>query len=282
MLPIHLVLAASALAGAEFDRYDANKDGHIEPAEISEPMGGIDAARNLMSIFDVDRDGNWTQAETDAWAKTMHEGPLAVPVEAFAQAPTLHEAFLGFFRADDANNDGVHSGNEGRYRPGMLPRLDADGSGTLSPAEVWPLHMATLDTAAPSVRRMFENLVDEGKDGRLGKGEIERGIRLLAKDLGTTAAVALTFDESGDGHIEGNEVNRWLEDAFSRAFFRYLDESKDGKISVSEARGRTPFDAREVAALMDGFDKDKSGSLSESEFLRWRAFTRAQSVIGQP
>ncbi|MBY0232105.1 MAG: EF-hand domain-containing protein [Gemmataceae bacterium] len=217
-----------------FDWHDKDKDGFLSkdeavrllPAEVLTALanGAIRAdgpRSNLLSALDTDRDGKVSRAEFSAWLKRNGLGAVALSVDAT--------------RAETAN----------RVNDALWKRLDGDGDGRLSEAELAKL---------PSLL----DKLDENEDEQLSESELthEAGPeyagfapRLAARG----PAPDFLLDQGGQAPA-----------ALARTLIRLYDKDKDGKLSRAEAG----LDAEAFAAL----DADGDGKLSarELEMLRLR------------
>jgi hypothetical protein len=84
--------------------------------------------------------------------------------------------------------------------------------------------------------------MDKDKDGKISKAEWSGDPKAFAK-----------YDKNGDGYILADEKPTGM------PTIEVMDKNGDGKITKDEF----PTDA--AAGMFDQFDKDKNGSLSESE-----------------
>lgn len=193
--PTELAAAHQKRQDARFARFDADGDGKIAlatlPADLPAPM------RERLASADTDKDGTVTRAEF-----------AALP-------PRDHGEHGRGWRHGDANAKHFEGGPGG-----FLKKLDANGDGTVSVAEL------PSDLPAPMRERLVA--ADSNKDGVLSKEEL------------AAAHPKPTFE----------------------GFVKRFDANQDGKVSVAElpADLPAPFRADLVAA-----DADKDGILSKDE-----------------
>jgi len=178
------------------------------------------------------------------------------------------------FEAIDANSDGVISESELRKAATAIRKLDADGDGAITLAEVSP----PGGPGGPGGRfggdqfvdRVMEN--DKNGDGTITVDEVDQG------DERTTMMLR-NADQDGDGSVTREELVASMErfrqgggpggnfgpggmdSRQIRASILRYDVDRDGKLSTQEAQG-IPDQARQ---MLQGRDLNEDGFIDASE-----------------
>jgi Ca2+-binding EF-hand superfamily protein len=142
---------------------------------------------------------------------------------------------LGF--AADNTTAAAPKGERGSH----FKKADADGSGTLSRAEV--------EKSMPRLAKQFDQ-IDTNKDGQLSRDELK--------------AWRKTHKHA---HKKGNTAER---QAKAAERFKHADTNGDGKISRAEAEKNAP----RLAKKFDAIDANKDGQLTQDELRAYRESKR--------
>jgi Ca2+-binding EF-hand superfamily protein len=132
-------------------------------------------------------------------------------------------------------------------RGSHFSRADADGSGTLSRAEV--------EKSMPRLAEKFDQ-IDTNKDGQLSRDEM-KAWKKTHKHV----------------HKKGNKAER---QARAAERFKHADTNGDGKISRAEAEQNAP----RLAKKFDAIDADKDGQLTQDELRAYRESKRSRKDKG--
>jgi Ca2+-binding EF-hand superfamily protein len=158
------------------------------------------------------------------------------------------------FAAIDADADGVITKNELRKAVVQLKKLDTDGDGNLTFAEVTPHGVARpVAPAGPAwdpnqfVNRLMEN--DKNGDGKLTADEVTDTVRPMIEGA----------DQNGDGVFERTELTAHLQNMRNRgpggpAGFR-------GPAGFADQ----PFDANQMTGQLMRSDRNGDGRLTPDE-----------------
>ena len=158
----------------------------------------------------------------------------------------------------DTNEDGQLTKEEFKGPDEMFERLDADGDGVITKAEVEAVRAQRGQRGGDPAQRWQHMLerVDANNDGQISKdefqGEDEVFDRLDGNGDGTLSQeefVAATR-RRGQG---GGDPGQWWQRMLERA-----DANKDGKLSKEEFQGPDE--------MFDRFDADGDGILTQEEF----------------
>lgn len=247
-----LAASGSALTAQEHDqafleRFDSNKDGKLQVAELPERM------RAHLADADNDKDGVLSSGELAAahqkrqdshFARLDGDGDGKI---ALATLPAdLPEHVRQRIASADTDKDGTvtraefaalpppdHEGRErGWHRSdvgakhfeggpgGLLKKLDANGDGTVTVAE--------LPTDLPAPMRERLAAADSNKDGILSKDELA-----AAHPKPTFEGFVKRFDANQDGKVAVTELPADLPAPF-RADLVAADSDKDGLLSKEE------------------------------------------------
>lgn len=148
----------------------------------------------------------------------------------------------------DENRDGVISREEaGRHGAQRFQKMDIDGDGVLSPAE---LQQGRSSRRGAARKQGFEK-VDANGDGTIQSNEFRGGADAFAK-LDSNGDGNLSAEELKSGRGQGTRPGRGGRDVFGR-----LDTNQDGKLDRGEFRG----DDEQFGRL----DANKDGWLSTDE-----------------
>ena len=247
-----LAASGTALSAQERDqafleRFDSNKDGKLQVAELPERM------RGHLADADNDKDGVLSPGELAAahqkrqeahFARLDADGDGKIPV---ATLPSdLPEHVRQRIAAADTDKDGTvtraefaalpppkHEAHEhGRHHGGVgakhfeggpggfLKKLDANGDGTVTVAEL------PSDLPAPMRERLAA--ADSNKDGVLSKDELA-----AAHPKPTFEGFVKRFDANQDGKVAVTELPADLPAPF-RVDLIAADSDKDGILSKDE------------------------------------------------
>ncbi|KAK0526273.1 Calcium-binding component of the spindle pole body (SPB) half-bridge [Tilletia horrida] len=132
------------------------------------------------------------------------------------------------------------------------------------------------------IKEAFE-LFDTDKDGAIGYHELKVAMRALGFDLKKAEVLKILKDNdrSGQGFIEWEDFNRIMTERIAardpvdeiRRAFALFDDDGTGKISlrnlkrVAKELGEN-LDDDELQAMIDEFDLDQDGEISEQEFIQ--------------
>ncbi|KAL9936402.1 hypothetical protein V8E36_004470 [Tilletia maclaganii] len=132
------------------------------------------------------------------------------------------------------------------------------------------------------IKEAFE-LFDTDKDGAIGYHELKVAMRALGFDLKKAEVLKILkdHDRSGQGFIEWEDFNRIMTERIAardpldeiRRAFALFDDDGTGKISlrnlkrVAKELGEN-LDEDELQAMIDEFDLDQDGEISEQEFIQ--------------
>ncbi|CAD6936150.1 unnamed protein product [Tilletia controversa] len=138
------------------------------------------------------------------------------------------------------------------------------------------------DEQRQEIKEAFE-LFDTNKDGAIGYHELKVAMRALGFDLKKTEVHKLIkdYDRSGQGLIEWEDFNRIMTQRIAerdpideiRRAFSLFDDDNSGRISlrnlkrVAKELGEN-LDDDELQAMIDEFDVDQDGEISEEEFIK--------------
>jgi Ca2+-binding EF-hand superfamily protein len=143
-----------------FQTLDANDDKAVTRDEV--PESGKSAFDGLVKLADSDGDGRIDQREFFEALQLARESALS----ALPRNPAEFEAV-------DKNKDGKISRDEFQGVPFMFARADADGDGTLSPAEAVKFRETAGTNAQPGANQFGPRFVamDRNKDGKIARDE---------------------------------------------------------------------------------------------------------------
>jgi Ca2+-binding EF-hand superfamily protein len=166
-------------AQAQFARIDANKDGKLTADEVQSPM--------LLELADVDGNGEVTLAEFQkvALQRAMRRSEVG--------GDDGHKGGAG-----RKSGRGRKGGGRGRLNAGMLEGWDTDGDGRVSPDEF------------PGRSKMFER-IDRNGDGFLTEADVAAA-RDAKKKPRPDADVIESMDADGDGRLHRGEFRGSAED----------------------------------------------------------------------
>ncbi|KAE8218351.1 hypothetical protein CF319_g7758 [Tilletia indica] len=132
------------------------------------------------------------------------------------------------------------------------------------------------------IKEAFE-LFDTDKDGAIGYHELKVAMRALGFDLKKAEVLKILkdHDRSGQGFIEWEDFNRIMTERIAardpideiRRAFALFDDDGTGKINlrnlkrVAKELGEN-LDDDELQAMIDEFDLDQDGEISEQEFIQ--------------
>lgn len=181
------------------ERLDGDKDGKVSLDEFKAHVAAT------FKVFDADGDGEVTKAEIEARRDAFKEARKALRTAAAADKDKAREALraAGPFMLPGAGR--------------TFERADADGSGSLSEAEV-----------LASAERIFE------RRDRSGDGALDRADAGPRKGKGRhgeqhAARMLKRLDADGDGKVSRDEFLRRASDAFQR-----VDADGNGEVTRAE------------------------------------------------
>ncbi|KAM0754898.1 EF-hand [Meredithblackwellia eburnea MCA 4105] len=141
-------------------------------------------------------------------------------------------------------------------------------------------HQQLSPDQAAEIREAFE-LFDMDKDGRIDYHELKVAMRALGFDLKKAEVLKILRDASGDQtFINFEQFHRTMEQMILdrdpmeelRRAFKLFDDDNTGRISVRNLKkvardlGESLGD-EELKAMIDEFDLDGDGEISEQEFI---------------
>jgi len=137
------------------------------------------------------------------------------------------------------------------------------------------------DEQRQEVKEAFE-LFDTDKDGAIDYHELKVAMRALGFDLKKAEVLKLLrdHDKHGQGVMDFDDFSKIMTERILardpldevRRAFRLFDDDGTGKISMRNLRrvakelGET-LDDEELQAMIDEFDLDQDGEISEAEFI---------------
>lgn len=192
-----LALAGTALAGPDcgkagkgaaerFERLDANKDGKVTLAELTQ------SKESWLGKVDVNKDGVATAAELEQSHKALHA-----------------ERVARIFEKRDANKDGRLTQAESQMPERWFARSDDNNDGILTAAE---LAAPPRDKGARAGKRPGKRgkgqlaHLDQNDDGKVEREELRQAATRMLQRLDRNADGSLTSDElarGGRGHGKG-------------------------------------------------------------------------------
>jgi Ca2+-binding EF-hand superfamily protein len=190
-----LALAGTALAGpdcgkgakgasARFERLDADKDGKVTLAELTQ------SKESWLGKVDADKDGVATAAEVEQSHKALHA-----------------ERVTRMFEKRDANKDGRLTLPESQMPERWFARSDANNDGALTAAELAARPTrgkgAQSDSQGKRGGGQLAHL-DQNDDGKVERAELRQAATRMLQRLDRNADGSLTSDELGRrGHGKG-------------------------------------------------------------------------------
>ncbi len=258
--------AEAALTEALFARLDRDRDGKLSLEELS-------AAPGLLRTLDHDDDEFLSPEElAPGLARRLHSVPPALPLPTLAgeslplfvvppagtaghkeARPRLRDRLLARY---DKNKDGKLSRAESGLDGASFDRLDADGSGSLEPAEL---------LSFPDLPPAVELLLRPGSDGaRKAPLEIVK-----AGGARKSADGCIRLELEGV-RVDLGVVRHAAETAGMRSFylqqFRAADKDYKGRLMVEDV-DRPAF--RLLRTLFATADRDGDGKLTEKELITY-------------
>lgn len=207
-------------------------------------QGPRERPRPVLRALDADGDGALSKAEVQAASTALlgldrdgnHEltaDEIEPPREGTGATP---EQLVSQMMSLDKNSDGALTPDEVPERMrALFTRADANSDGRLTPEEI---RHAAAHTGAPNGRATAA-----GKAG---------GIMRLDPVLNA-------LDADHDGVISGSEI------AAAPTALQALDADHDGVVSVAELRVRQMTPAERAAHVLEEFDSNRDGKLSQEE-----------------
>ncbi|ETS61209.1 hypothetical protein PaG_05170 [Moesziomyces aphidis] len=144
------------------------------------------------------------------------------------------------------------------------------------------LDAALTDEQRQEIKEAFE-LFDTDKDGAIDYHELKVAMRALGFDLKKAEVLKLLrdHDKTNSGLLEWDDFNKIMSDKIAardpmdeiRKAFALFDDDGTGKISlrnlkrVAKELGES-LDDDELQAMIDEFDLDQDGEISQDEFIQ--------------
>jgi Ca2+-binding EF-hand superfamily protein len=202
--------------GALFKQADKNRDGYIDAQEAQANA----LFRGAFKAMDLNGDGKVSEKEFNEYQELLRD--LQGRARAACVTLVLADQSRGLFDLLDTDRDGRLSIREMRGAAALLARLDRDGKGWITRADVPRSYRLTVRRGTASRGGFDLSAVFEELYGGGGGGEVQEG---------PTAGPAWfrKMDRNRDGDVSRRE---WLG---SEELFRRIDTDGDGLISAEEA-----------------------------------------------
>lgn len=176
---------AGKRSAAHFERLDANKDGKVTLAELTQ------SKESWLSKVDANKDGVATTAEVEQSQKARHAQRIA-----------------RMFEKRDLNKDGRLTREESQMPERWFARSDTNRDGALTAAELGERASQGKAQAGKARGKRGGKLahLDQNADGKVEREEVRKSAARMLERLDRNADGSLTSDElgrRGRGHGKG-------------------------------------------------------------------------------